>query len=534
MKHIIILLSIATLLFLHIFTNSNISSYKSSQDNQAITMKRIDSQSNMNKIYNENYQESIHQAIEKLKNDTYTLQTPLVLENPYHTNTTSLYLYFTTNEKVKIKYTVQANGYKDFSQILYSDYTKEHEYQLIGIVPNCTNTITLEAINEQQEIVDSKTFTYDAPQLLSGDEYTTLEVTNGSSMQEVSSGLYTILGNDTTENDDDIDYIYLYDNDGVIRGEIPILSYRAHRLLFDDQTMYYSASSQKLVGMNNLGQITHIYNTGQYQLHHDYIFGSQDDFIVLASESNTDTKEDKIISINKKSGDIIELVDLEELFKEYRKTLSSSSTLDWMHINSIELIGDSSIIISSRETSTIIKIDNIYTNPTIDYMIGSNMFWSGTSYQNLLLQQVGNFSLNAGQHCLSIQYDNSLKDGQYYLSLYNNNNTYCSSRKYDYSKDVQYYNTGTKTTGNTSYYYQYLIDENKRTFTLISKIPVTYSGYVSSVQHIDNNLIIDSGSAFEAVELDSQNNIIQTIKGTGDTWWYRVFKYTYNNFWFSE
>ena len=39
---------------------------------------------------------------------------------------------------------------------------------------------------------------------------------------------------------------------------------------------------------------------------------------------------------------------------------------------------------------------------------------------------------------------------------------------------------------------------------------------------------------FETVELDDQNNIIQTIKGTGDTWWYRVFKYTYHHFWFQD
>ncbi|MBM6854464.1 hypothetical protein H6B11_09885 [Mediterraneibacter glycyrrhizinilyticus] len=63
-------------------------------------------------------------------------------------------------------------------------------------------------------------------------------------------------------------------------------------------------------------------------------------------------------------------------------------------------------------------------------------------------------------------------------------------------------------------------------------IPVTYSGYVSSVQKTGNNLLIDSGSAFTAVELDENNTPIQTLSGTGDTWWYRVFKYDYRGFWF--
>lgn len=55
---------------------------------------------------------------------------------------------------------------------------------------------------------------------------------------------------------------------------------------------------------------------------------------------------------------------------------------------------------------------------------------------------------------------------------------------------------------------------------------------ISSVQELDDNIIIDSGSAFEASEFDSNHQLIQTVVGTGDTWWYRVFKYDFNNYWF--
>lgn len=79
--------------------------------------------------------------------------------------------------------------------------------------------------------------------------------------------------------------------------------------------------------------------------------------------------------------------------------------------------------------------------------------------------------------------------------------------------------------GDHSYYDQYLVDENAGTFTLTERIPVAYSGYVSSVQHLDGNLLTDSGSAFTAVEFDQDHNAIQTLTGTGDTWWYRVFKF---------
>lgn len=492
--------------------------------------------SHIQEVYTPTYQNQIKDNINVMKNKSYTLNDPLILENPFQTNTTSLYVYFYTKEPAVISYQVHVDGLEDFSRELYGDYTTEHEYQLIGIVPNQKNILTLTATNQDGDIIASHQWTYDAPALLSGHENAYVSIEKGNSTQQLSNGLYTILGNDTSENDDDIDYIFLYDNNGVIRSEIPIISYRAHRLLFDDDTMYYSVSSSLLAGMNRLGQITQFYDTGHYRLHHDYINGSNNDFLVLATQSNTDTEEDKIISIDKETHEIKKVIDLEELFINYRQNLDSSQdeALDWMHINALQLVDKDSLIISSRETSTIIKINSIYDSPTVDYMIGSPLFWQESGYDEFLLTQIGDFSLNAGQHCVTYQQDDKLADGQYYLYFYNNNNTISTTRDYDYKNDPYYYDTGEGNKGKQSYYYKYLIDENERTFELVESIPVTYSGYVSSVQEHENHKIIDSGSAFETVELDDQNNIIQTIKGTGDTWWYRVFKYTYNHFWFQD
>ena len=166
-------------------------------------------------------------------------------------------------------------------------------------------------------------------------------------------------------------------------------------------------------------------------------------------------------------------------------------------------------------------------------MIGSEQFWAESGYDSLLLEQTRDFSLHAGQHCVEYETSDTLADGQYYLYFYNNNNAVCSSRDYDYSADTSYSGTYSGTEGETSYYYKYLVDENARTFELVEQIPVTYSGYVSSVQKLGSSLLIDSGSVFTAVELDDSNTPIQTLVGTGDTWWYRVFKYDYSGFWFA-
>ena len=62
-------------------------------------------------------------------------------------------------------------------------------------------------------------------------------------------------------------YMRLYDNYGIIHSEIPIVSYRSHRILFENNTMYFSISSTKIVGMEQTGYVSKIYDTGNYKLH---------------------------------------------------------------------------------------------------------------------------------------------------------------------------------------------------------------------------------------------------------------------------
>lgn len=162
---------------------------------------------------------------------------------------------------------------------------------------------------------------------------------------------------------------------------------------------------------------------------------------------------------------------------------------------SVYMYFKTSLIISSRETSTIIKLDNIYSNPSIDYMIGSDHFWKENVYDSLPLNKTSDFSMRAGQHCVTYVEDNSLHQEQYYLYLYNNNLAVSTTQSdYDWKNDSNYSNTYYSLKKGTSYYYKYLVDENTRPVELVSSIPVAYSGYVSSVQELDGNVIIDSGS----------------------------------------
>lgn len=58
-----------------------------------------------------------------------------------------------------------------------------------------------------------------------------------------------------------------------------------------------------------------------------------------------------------------------------------------MHINTLQYLNDDSVILSSRETSSIIKIKDVSTNPSIDYIIGNEDFWKDTDYTEYLYKK---------------------------------------------------------------------------------------------------------------------------------------------------
>ena len=541
-KNLCIGLLIFSLTIISFNINNSFNTKVSSNDKNCLPLTQLENTStNVKKIYSENYQNEMYQQIEKYKiMNKYTSDNPLLIENPFGTNTTSIYIYFTTEIECQVSYTISCEGYEDFSRTLNtnttSGFTKKHEYLLIGAIPGAKNTITLHINNKNNQEIDTLSWSYQAPYLQGGNEYITVNTTTNDNTSPLSNGLYTVLGNDVTEDSDVLAYMRLYDNNGIIRSEIPIISYRSHRLLFEDNTMYMSVSSTLIVGIEQIGYVSKFYDTGNYKLHHDYIFDNDNNLIVLASEKKAKTSEDKIIMIDYESGTVSELIDLIELFPDYYKTVTlpkNADDLDWMHINSLELINNDSLIISSRETSTIIKLNDIYENVKIDYMIGSNNFWQESNYNNLLLTKIGDFSMQAGQHCVTYQEDSSLENGAYYLYLYNNNLAVSSTQpNYDWQKDDNYQNSYFNSKEGTSYYYKYLVNENNRTVELVNTIPVDYSGYVSSVQELENNIIIDSGMAMTWGEYDNSGTLIKKFTTIGGKFIYRVFKYDYNDYWF--
>lgn len=81
------------------------------------------------------------------------------------------------------------------------------------------------------------------------------------------------------------------------------------------------------------------------------------------------------------------------------KNTYGGTELDWLHLNSLDLINDGELIVSSREESSLVKVSNIYKKPKIKYIIHSGSLYKKTSLAKYLLKRTGvKFVGHAGQH----------------------------------------------------------------------------------------------------------------------------------------
>lgn len=514
----------------------------------AIKQNRIERlNARIENVYTADYQDMADDKLEQEKSKSSATEDDMfVTEDPYGTNTTSLYVYFTTDDAVAVSYTVHADGYTDFTRDAYqeSQYSKTHEFQLLGLIPGEKNTVAITLTD-----ADGKSHTHAiehrGASLLGNEEVQSEKTVAADSGEDLGGGLYAILGNDSDEQD----FMFYYDTNGVLRGEIPVLYYRSHRLLFDDDgLMWFSSSTHHMVAMNRLGKLEKIYDLGSdYILHHDYAMDSNGDIVLLATELGRDDNavQDQVIKLSTSTGSVTRLVDFGELFADYKASTTHAGTdesdsnaknrWDWLHCNTIQLLDDGSALFSARETSTIIKVDDLESDPTLDYMIGEPSVWAGTDEASSFLTKSGDFSDTGGQHSITYVADDSLPDGQYYMYMFDNNfGTSLTRPDFDWSV-IDGISTELSSDTANSRYRKYLVNENAGTYTEVSSFDVPYSPYVSSAQELDNGqILIDSGMKGLFGQYNKDGDLLAQFKMTlNSAYIYRVYKYDFSGFYFA-
>lgn len=494
--------------------------------------------------YDEEVQQRLAQSLmTMMARGGYTMDAPLAVLNPFGTGSNGLYLYFTTDYNCQIRYTVTTD---DESIPAYTatansaeEFGKVQEFLLIGLVPGQENQVTLEAVNRQGEVKQSFTFTIQMPETTSGHP-NRLEATEGESTAEMSDGLFYAMG-----LSDYYGYTFFFDNDGILRYEMLLDGYHSDRILSLDDQILACVGSNKIARISRIGQVLQVYDLGRFELHHDFNWGPDGELVALATNTEGETVEDQLIAIDMESGEVTLLVDFSALMNDYFVTtekVSANSSFfwqaglwDWLHLNSVQYLEEEdAVVVSSRETSTILKVKNVHEEPAIDWMIGDEAFWQGTGFAQYSLTREGDFTPQYGQHDVTVIYDESLPEGQYYLRMFDNN-YWANSTRTGYTPTLPdtVGQALTEDESIVSHVYYYLVDENAGTFQLAWSFDVPYSSVVSNVQLLEGgNYVVNSGVPQVYGEYDSEGNLIRQFQYHSMMNGYRVMKDDFVGCWF--
>lgn len=508
-------------------------------------------------IYSVVHSRKVTKRIDKLKKQThYTFEKPLLIWNPYGTNELSLYDYFRDEESTYVKYSIHVDDKRipDYTRILNNhtekNLTRIHEYQITGFVPGYQNYLQMWKYNEKGKLLKKLCFDFYVDKL--GENVKTkILYQDGKSSQTISAGLYCICGYEPGRRKSP-KIIPFYDNSGIIRSAIPIKNYRTDRMEEVYGNLVYSYSGNAFAEVTPLGQVKRIYKLGRYKLYHDFIYNDYGQLWCLATDSKSDTVGDQVVSVEMKSGKVTRLVDFKALYPKIKQRAAKAvkaRPLNWIDLNSITRVGSSDIVVSSRELSSIMKVRSITCGyPKRGYIISNAAIWKKTNYKKYLLlkgayidqkwynldgstkdlgEEVHKFSSQFGQNSVTCEQGYGLTEGQYYLTLFNNN--------YGYSKTLKqvkwgsFHGVGTrKRAADCSYYYEYIVDENAGYYGLKRSFVLPYSEQGGNVYWNGTNTISSSMGNKVFGEYDNTGKMIREY----DLRAYRVYKNDMKNIWY--
>lgn len=383
-----------------------------------------------------------------LEKGEYSFRNILVLNNPYKISPLSAIMVFNTDEECKVEYTIRGRlGSEDYTKC-DETVTKYHRVPVLGLYEGCFNKVRVRLLNPNGTEIDSKNIKIRTPQL-NEPVHNCVKITKS---QKPFTGRFIFVSGGYKGG------VYAFDSNGNIRfalNRIPqyygVYLFKDGRFLFPEKNMripaYGNAHTVITHEMDMLGRVYHTYHQKK-GMHHWAIEKEPGGNILGLSSSMTDSyMENAIVEIDRKTGETIYELSMNELFDDTYKTRN-----DWAHINSIDYIPEEgSVVVSMRNVHTIAKIN--LKNREIVWLIANPKFYKGTNVEDKVLKPVGEHNWFFQQHGIQIVHDETDNDPSKLRVMLFDNHT--ANRR-----PVKWFDNEEK-----SYVVFYTIDEKNRTVT---------------------------------------------------------------------
>lgn len=477
-------------------------------------------------IYTYGFQKDVRKRINELvKTGDYTEDNPLVILNPFCTNSQSLYVYFETDEPCAVSYNVHISELdseaEDFggnvvaskTHMNYEDGCEEdvntsliHEFAVTGIQPDADNIISFRLVDTLGRIRmkrfyytfkdgvvnlnEAKLIKERATKTIVVDEKTLETQTVNESDTELTAGLYCVFRGRNGYDP----YMLVYDNDGYMRMEVPLVTAYAREAYVKDGEMYLFVSNTKFVKISAIGEVKDIYESDEFIFGEDYCIDENGNVVVLASKVGADTADDTVCIIDFKKEAVYMLFDMGELLPGLKK---KKACKDWLKLSSISYNGDNMVVLSADEEDILIKVRRIYNGPRLVYLAGDDEYFEDLpSLKKMFFYKEGDYTFPSTVTESGYEEYDKIRQSRSYIWVLDQN------LDYEYEKKEEHF----------GYYTRLLIDDDERTVrSLDESVVIKGLNEKTRLVNVDGNRLLVKGNESVFCEMDYDFNTIYTF-----------------------
>lgn len=373
----------------------------------------------------------IDEAIEaELDSGVYTWREPLILNNPYKISPLTGLILFETKEPCRVRITVKG---KDRANDLTGELepATRHRIPVIGLYPSFDNQILLEIVDDNGNTLRKKELTITTSGLPESlQDVVKVEKSEGTS----AYGLTLVCGQKTR-------YPFAFDSAGDVRwyleeetADTGLFALSNQRLIMQVKGSYtpsiYKPQTTNLSEVDYLGRFYSEYYVAN-GTHHEVIEKEPGGNLLVLSNSLEDHVEDLILELDRKSGKVVNSLNLSDIFGE-----TYVNKVDWAHINTVSYQKeDDTIVISPRNLHSAMKIN--WTTHELVWILSDPAFWEDTGFEEYVLKPESEFFWHYQQHtAYQIEKDLDGDPDTIHLSLFDNHTQHSRKVKsFDGRKD---------------------------------------------------------------------------------------------------
>lgn len=325
-----------------------------------------------------------------LHSGEYTFDHMFLIRNPFGEAPLTAVVLFYLEKAARVRVTTKGDiPETDYVSILPKK--KYHRVPILGLYAGRENKVLIELLDEEDQVLASHQISLETVTLPSDlrDAITVKKVAEDPAYENILINGGVNIHTCAFDREGKIRYFLRRNPRGY--GIFPLS--QGHFMYMEKYISVPSFSNPQTVqsyDMDYFGRVyrTYLVENGVHHTAEEKVGGN----ILVASNTMMEHTEDRVIELDRETGEIVWSLDIWDLFDDTYKDM-----MDWCHVNSAAYYEkDHSVLISLRNVHAVICVD--YDTKKLRWLLSDPEFWAGSSMTEYLLQPVGDVPWTYQQH----------------------------------------------------------------------------------------------------------------------------------------